>query len=259
MEIIFLSCLSQCRPNGCAHSGWVRGLFQCERHWGVHFGLFSGGNLSSLWFLVTGRCPHRRKWPSSQIRWRHNGSDLKSPGLLQFMAGQVGHQSGQRSWCACLVQAAMFNGYRLLLHSMSISLLFFLPRLEATLFGKLWDVIVWPDAEVCPGRIKPFTVDHGGGGSDGCFPASCNELDICASTTGPREECETPGHNLAHISDLCFWFVNHLLIHQSGPTAIRHQSAGRPQENRDVVAAKGLEHRDFARIPIQIDESNWIE
>ena len=66
-------------------------------HWGVHFELFSGCGLPSLWFFVNGWCPHSRKCPSSQLRWRHNGSDLKSPGLLQFMAGHLGHQSGQRS------------------------------------------------------------------------------------------------------------------------------------------------------------------
>ena len=53
-----------------------------------------------------------------------------------------------------------------------------------------------------------------------------------------------------------FYRSNHLLIHHCGPTAIRHQNAGGPQENRDVVAAKGPEHRDVARILIQIDGSN---
>ena len=47
-----------------------------------HFGLFSGGEVWSLWFFVNGRRPHRRKCPSSRITWRHKLSDLKWPCLL---------------------------------------------------------------------------------------------------------------------------------------------------------------------------------
>ena len=152
----------------------------------------------------------------------------------------------------------MVTRYCLLLPSIWISHHSFRVWLGATLFRRLRDNIVWPDSEVCPGRSKPFAVVHGGGGSGGCFPASHNELDLCASRTGPREECGTPGHNLAHKSPPSFYSSNHLLIHHRGPTAVRHQNAGGPQENWDVVAAKGLEHRDFARISIQIDDSNLV-
>ena len=152
----------------------------------------------------------------------------------------------------------MSNRYCLLLPSMWIGHHSFQDWLGATFFRRLRDIMVWANAEVCPCRSKPFAVDHGGGGSGGCFPASHSELDICASTTGPREKCGTTGHNLAHKSPRSFYSSNHLLIHHCGPTAIRHQNAGGPQENWDVVAAKGREHRDFVRISIQIDESNWV-
>ena len=153
----------------------------------------------------------------------------------------------------------MSNRYCLLLPSMRIGHHSFQDCLGATFFRRLWDIIVWADAEVCPGRSKPFAVDHGGGGSGGCVPASHNEVDICSSRTGPREKCETLRHNLARKSPGSFYSGNHLLKQHCGPTAIRHQNAGGPQENWDVVATKGLEHRDFARISIQIDESNWME
>ena len=155
----------------------------------------------------------------------------------------------------------MSNRYYLLLPSMWIGLPFF-PRigLEHHFSGQLRDIMVWADAEVCPGRSKPFAVDHGAGGSGGCFPASHNELDIRSSTTGPLEDCKTLRHNLAHKPPRPMLTVQSIIYLYI--TVVRRRldikTLADLKRTEMLLQQKDRSTGIFARISIQIDESNWV-